>query len=159
MTLSPRPTEAETQAAAEVLGEHLRPSPPRLQPDLGALLDSPTYLKYEIDNPVKSFKIRGALNLAQQVASDPTVSGLATVSTGNHGAAMAYAGQLYGIPMLVAVPSNADPSKVELIRRFGATLQTLGQDMDETRELLLEGALPKNFRFVEDGTTREIVAA
>ena len=131
-------------AAARILEKHLKSSALKPEAVLSELLQCRAYARYEFDNPVRSFKIRGALNLLHHLTAGPaaTPTNLVTASTGNHGAAMAFACQQYGVPLTVGVPVGCDQSKVGLIRQFEANLEFLGRDMDETKELLTD-AYPK----------------
>ncbi len=152
-----RPTIDRAVAAARILEKHLKPSALKPETVLSELLQCRAYARYEFDNPVRSFKIRGALNLLHHLTAGPaaTPTNLVTASTGNHGAAMAFACQQYGVPLTVGVPVGCDQSKVGLIRQFEANLEFLGRDMDETKELLTD-ALPQESLFVEDGSSPEI---
>lgn len=51
-----------------------------------------------------------------------------TASTGNHGAAVAFAARELGVPVRVIVPSNADPGKVAAIAALGGEVVTHGED-------------------------------
>ena len=131
-----RPAHEDTIAATRVIAEHIEPAPLKAEKAFSERLNASVFVKSEFLNPVRSFKIRGALNLAHALVSGKGVSRVITVSTGNHGAAMAFACQQYKIPLTVGVPVNCDQSKVELIRQFGGELEFIGRDLDETKELL-----------------------
>lgn len=69
------------------------------------------YLKLESDLPTGSFKPHGAvyalsLNLARRTIREVTAS-----STGNHGAAVAFAANLLRIPATIFLPANPNPVK------------------------------------------------
>ena len=151
------PTSQRARAAAQVLRNYLQPSPLRLEPALSENLGCEVFAKYEFENPVRSFKIRGALNLLDHlsVAPEAKPARLVTASTGNHGAAMAFACRKYGMPLIVGVPVDCDRSKVALIQRYDSELRFVGRDMDETKEILMEG-LPEDSLFIEDGSRPEI---
>ncbi len=153
-----RPTLEETRAAAEVIGQYLPVTPISREDSLGGSAGAALYVKHEYKSPVGSFKVRGALNLVNEVVQGGVVKRLSTASTGNHGAGMAFACGRLGVPLTVGVPVGADRSKVALVERFGAELEFLGRDLDETKELML--ARPQNPTdfFVEDGDSPAIVA-
>jgi threonine dehydratase len=153
-----RPTREDTITAARIIAEHFEASPLKAEKAFGEFLNASVFVKYEFLNPVRSFKIRGAFNLAYALARSGDVSRVITVSTGNHGAAMAYACQRYNIPLTVGVPVNCDQSKVELIRQLGGELEFLGRDLDQTKELLQGRLLSPDTVFIEDGSCPEIVA-
>jgi threonine dehydratase len=64
-----------------------------------------------------SFKIRGASHAVSLL--DESCPGVATHSSGNHGAALARAARARGLPAHVVMPENAVRPKVEAVRRFG----------------------------------------
>ena len=152
-----RPSPERSLAALEEVRRWVPPTRLTLEDDLSRLLGTKVYVKHEYESPVRSFKIRGALNLVADLVSDPGISRLFTVSTGNHGAAMAYACRQYGMALTVVAPLGADESKVALIREFGADLELLGRDLDEGKELLLARDFEPGHRFIEDGKSARIV--
>ncbi len=154
---SVRSTSRRARAAAQVLCNYLQPSPLRLEPALSERLGCEVFARYEFENPVRSFKIRGALNLLSHLsaASEEKPARLVTASTGNHGAAMAFACREFSMPLIVGVPVDCDRSKVALIRHYGPELRFVGRDIDETKEILLED-LAEDSLFIEDGSRPEI---
>lgn len=153
-----RPTPGDTTAAARVISQHVEPASLKREGAFSESLNANVFVKYEFLNPVRSFKIRGALNLAHALATSKSVSRVITVSTGNHGAAMAFACREYNLSLTVGVPVNCDQSKLELIRQFGGELEMVGRDLDETKELLQQRPLSPDTVFIEDGSCPEIVA-
>lgn len=82
----------------------------------GALL----FCKCEQFQRSGSFKFRGAANAVFSLDDATAARGVVTHSSGNHGAALALAARLRGIPATVVVPAGATAAKVEAIRRYGA---------------------------------------
>ena len=80
----------------------------------------PLTLKLELMQHSGSFKVRGAFaNLLLREIPD---AGVAAASGGNHGAAVAYAAQVLGIPARIFVPEVSSPAKISRIRGYGADL-------------------------------------
>jgi len=84
------------------------------------------YLKLETDLPTGSFKPRGALwalsvNLGKRAVREVVAS-----STGNHGAAVAYAAKTLGIACTIFLPSNANSTKRAKIAALNATIVECG---------------------------------
>ena len=152
-----RPSPEASSAALEEVRRWVPPTPLTLEDELSGLLGADVYVKREYESPVRSFKIRGAVNLVADLVSDPGISRLYTVSTGNHGAAMAYACRQYGMALTVVAPVGADESKLALIREFGADLELLGRDLDEGKEMLLARGFEPGHFFIEDGKSARIV--
>ena len=80
------------------------------------------FLKLEALQPIGSFKIRGAHNAVRQLSDDERREGVWTVSAGNAGQGVALAARHAGIPSAVMVIDTAPRTKIEAIRRFGATI-------------------------------------
>jgi threonine dehydratase len=58
---------------------------------LDAVSGAQIWLKLEIENPTGTFKVRAALNAVRHRSLQPRLDGVVTSSTGNHGAAIAFA--------------------------------------------------------------------
>jgi threonine dehydratase len=87
---------------------------------------SNAHLKLEIDLPTASFKPRGALfALAQNLRKRPIAEVIAC-STGNHGAAVAYAAKTFRLPATIFLPANPNPVKRQRIADLGARIVEAG---------------------------------
>lgn len=86
--------------------------------------DANVFLKLEVAQPTSSYKIRGALNAVQKIADTGAADAqLVTASAGNHGRALAYAANVFGLPLTVFIAEHAPRAKIEAIRRSGAELR------------------------------------
>ena len=125
MPMTPEPAlpgfEAVLDAAARIAA-HARVTPVARSPRLDALAGAELLFKCEHQQRGGAFKFRGACNAVQALDADRAARGVATHSSGNHGAALALAARLRGIPCHVVVPEGANPAKLEAIRRHGAIL-------------------------------------
>ncbi len=70
-----------------------------------------------------AFKARGASNAVYLLSEAEARHGVVTHSSGNHGAAVAYAAARRGIPAFVVMPETAPRVKQENVRRRGATIR------------------------------------
>lgn len=109
------------------------------------------FLKLENEAPTGSFKVRGALTALNRRARRGQAAGVVTSSTGNHGAAVAYAARQLGLPATVFLPEHPNPVKRALIARLGAEIVEAGRDYDAAREHAAEFAHRRGWYFVEDG--------
>jgi threonine dehydratase len=87
--------------------------------EVGAAL----FFKAEHLQKVGAFKARGACNAVLALGEREAARGVVTHSSGNHGAAVAYAAQRRGIPAYVVMPANAAPVKQANVRRFGGEVR------------------------------------
>lgn len=94
------------------------------------------YFKLESFQPVKSFKVRGALNKMLTLSDDEKANGVSTISSGNHGSSVSYAASLLGIKKTqIIVPETAPKSKIERIEYFGGQVLQMGANYDEAHAL------------------------
>ncbi len=144
-------------AARRPVYRHLRRTPLHAYAGLSELVGAQVYVKYENHHAVGAFKVRGGVNLAAHVTEAERKQGLYTASTGNHGQSIAFAGKVAGVPVRVAVPEGANPSKVAAMRRLGAEVIEHGRDFDEGREWMQQEAASKGARFIGP-TEPELIA-
>lgn len=78
--------------------------------------------KCELFQPTGAFKLRGAGNTVLSLTDGEASNGVCTHSSGNHGAALAYAARERGVPCIVCMPENSVKAKVDAVRRYGAVV-------------------------------------
>lgn len=118
----------EVTQAEERIRSYIRETPLEPSLSLSQLGQSQVFLKLENIQYTGSFKLRGALNKLLTLSPEEREKGVVTASTGNHGAATAYALKLLGVEGIVFVPETASPVKLAMIQRLGATIQYYGTD-------------------------------
>jgi len=104
------------------------------------------WLKREDVHELGAFKWRGALPTLEAWRSD-----VVTASTGNHGAATAWAAARLGLSATVFVPEEASETKLAVLKSLGADVRRVGRDLDEAKEHAVEFARGRGLRFFEDG--------
>ena len=94
------------------------------------------FFKLESTQTVKSFKIRGALNKMSTLTEEERQRGVATISSGNHGASVSYAAKLLGIKNAkIIVPETTPQAKVDKIKYYGADVMLMGSGYDEAHAM------------------------
>lgn len=83
------------------------------------------FLKLENLQRLGAFKIRGAWNRMSRLSEEERARGVATISSGNHGLAVAWSAKRLGLSCTVHVPEGAAGPKVEAIRAQGAALKEM----------------------------------
>jgi threonine dehydratase len=104
---------------------------------LDRLADARLFFKCENFQKTGSFKARGATNAVFSLSEAQARQGVATHSSGNHGAALARAAQLRAIPATVVMPDNAPNAKQDSVRRYGGQIVFCEPTL-EARERALE---------------------
>ena len=96
---------------------------------------SEAYLFFKCENfqKVGAFKARGATNAVSALDHEAVRRGVATHSSGNHGAAVALAAQLRGIPAHIVMPSNSANVKIRAVEGYGAHV-VFCEPTEEARE-------------------------
>lgn len=84
--------------------------------------DGPLLVKPENLQPVGAFKVRGATNRVAALTPAERARGVITHSSGNHGAALAYAARAQGVPALVVLVDTTPQVKVDAVRALGAEI-------------------------------------
>jgi threonine dehydratase len=110
----------------------------------------PLFLKREDVHELGAFKWRGALPALEKYRAGGA-SAVVTASTGNHGAATAWAAERTGMRAVVFVPADASETKLALLEDLGAELRRVGADLDESKDLAREHAAADDLPFFEDG--------
>ena len=121
----------------------------------------PVVVKVESVNPIGAFKGRGTWLAMRRLAGEGRVGrdrACVVASTGNFGQGVAYAGRALGVPVVVFANEDANPAKLERIRRFGATVVATGRDFDEAREASARYAAEHAATLVVDGELPSIAA-
>lgn len=124
-------------AARARLAPHLQPTPLRRYAELDAEVGNAVrvWVKHENHLPTNAFKARNGLALISALAPEQRARGVVAATRGNHGAGLAWAGQLLGCPVTICVPLGNNPEKNAAIRGFGAELIEAGHDYDSAVEV------------------------
>ena len=114
------------------------------------------FLKDETVLPTGSFKVRGALYALSVALARHSIREVVAASTGNHGAAVAYAGAELGVPVRIFLPLAANAVKAARIRDLRATLVESGDDLSDAIEAANGYAARENAFFLHDASDRDI---
>jgi threonine dehydratase len=97
------------------------------------LLPSPSGPSFKLENRqhTGSFKARGAFSKLLALSPAERSGGVIAASTGNHGAAVAYAARQLGVAARIVVSHGANPGKLAAIAALGGTIEEHGSDSAE----------------------------
>ena len=122
------------------------------------LNNSRAYLKVETGLPTGSFKVRGALYGLHAETRRRRVKEVVAASTGNHGAAVAYASQKMGIPASIFLPQNPNQVKRARIDELGARIVETGPDISAALDRMREYARETGAFMLDDSTSHDVPA-
>jgi threonine dehydratase len=169
-----RPTIEQVNDARELLRRFLRPT--RLVQAERLVRDAETkiFLKLESDLPTRSFKLRGAIyaltkkleegsvgserwaerdssaNRERSIARDRPIKGVVAASTGNHGAAVAFAAKLAKLPATIFLPESPNPIKRARIIALGADVKEVESKGDSLADAATAFAEEHDYYFLND---------
>ncbi len=107
-------------------------------------------LKREDAHELRAFKWRGALPTLEEYRSRGARA-VVTASTGNHGAATAWAGRRLRLPAVIFAPLGSSRAKLAMIERQGGDIRLVGRDLDEAKDEARKFAGGEGLPFFEDG--------
>ncbi|NNE67187.1 MAG: threonine/serine dehydratase [Pyrinomonadaceae bacterium] len=148
----------KVESAAKRIGQYIHRTDCIQSPYYSEKTGANVFLKLENLQHTGSFKARGALNKVLSLQDSDREKGVVTASTGNHGAAVAYAASIVGTTARVFVSETASQNKVEAIRRLGADVITFGNDPVEAENEARRYADSGGFVFVSPYNDIEVVA-
>lgn len=138
-------TLRDIYAARRAIDPWVRRTPLVQSLALSRCLGASVYLKLETVHDTGAFKIRGATNRILNLTETQRERGVVTVSTGNHGRAVAYAARRQGIRAVVCMSRLVPDNKVRGIQELGAEVRIIGQSQDEAeveaRRLMVDEGL------------------
>src|SRR5262249_13428484 len=129
-----KPNLPDIERARQFLQRHLATTRLIAAGSLNKVSHAQVHLKLESEMPTGSFKVRGALYALYVEMTKREVEEVVAASTGNHGAAVAYAPKLLDVRARIFLPVNANPAKQNRIREHGGEIIEYGKDMSEASE-------------------------
>jgi len=135
-------TLKDIEAAHERIRPFIHRTPVFTNSSLNKLSGAELYFKCDNFQKVGSFKIRGATNTVEQLTIEELNRGVATTSSGNHGAALSMAVTRRGGKTKVVMPNNTPEIKVNNVERNGGEVVWCEPEQ-ESRESVLKELIEK----------------
>lgn len=157
------PTDTTGVAAAAVdaanrIGTLVRETPLDHSPRFSRLVGAEVYLKLENLQYTGSFKLRGAANRLMTLAPEQRATGCVAASSGNHGAAVAYAMQKLGVDGVIFVPEQTSPAKTDAIKSFDGDVRFFGTDGLDTETHARQYAEQHGMFYLSPYNDAEVIA-
>ena len=116
------------------------------------------YIKAESEQPIGSFKLRGAYNMVAQLSPEELRRGVITYSSGNHAQGVAYAARALGAKAVIVMPSNAPEGKKAATRALGAEIVEVGPASSERRIKAEELVAERGYAMIPPYDAAQIIA-
>ncbi|MDH3612551.1 MAG: threonine/serine dehydratase [Gammaproteobacteria bacterium] len=116
------------------------------------------YLKLENQQHTGSFKLRGAANCLMTLSREQRDKGCVAASSGNHGAAVAYAMRKLETEGVIFVPEQTSSAKVDAIRGYGGDVRFFGTDGLDTEQHAREFAATNGMYYLSPYNDAEVIA-
>ena len=145
--------------AQKYLAKYFAPTRLIAAPFLSQATGKNVYLKLETELATGSFKVRGAFwALAQRMNRGP-MQEVVACSTGNHGAAVAFAAKQFGIKAKIFLPANCNPVKRGRTASLGAAIVESGDnDPASAFTMAAEYAKQAGVHFLNDAADQDLPA-
>src|SRR5215472_5918223 len=154
-----QPSLSTIREAQKFQAKYFAPTRLIAAPFLGQSTAKNVYLKLETELPTGSFKVRGAFYALAERMKRERVREVVASSTGNHGAAVAYAAREFGIAAKIFLPVNCNPVKRGRIAALGAAIvESGGGDLASAFQLASEYAERPGVYFLNDATDTDLPA-
>jgi threonine dehydratase len=127
-------------------------------PRLSARISSQVLLKREDQQPVFSFKLRGAYNKIANLSETVARRGVICASAGNHAQGVALAAQRRGIPAVIVMPLTTPAIKVQAVAALGGEVVLHGEIYDAAYEHALKLAAERQLVFVHPFDDPDVIA-
>jgi threonine dehydratase len=153
-----RPALSEIREAQLFLQKYFGDTPLVRAPSL-ARGQAEAWLKIETGLPTGSFKPRGALYGLEASRQRRKIDEVIACSTGNHGAAVAFAAKTLGIRATIFLPENPNPVKRRKIEELGAQVRLTGSvDLAEAYRHAKEYSAQPGVYFLNDASDPDLPA-
>ena len=137
--------------AGSIVGASMAATPLQPAPSLSERYGLSLHTKHENLTPVRSFKLRGALNRIAQLSAQEREAGVVTASTGNHGLAIAHAAAALGTSAVIVVPPGVPDIKTAPAVALGAELRAGGPTLSDAIATAAEIGAREQRVVIEDG--------
>ena len=135
-----------------------RETPLELAPILSRRTGNRVWLKREDEQPVFSFKCRGAYNKMARLPKSELKRGVVAASAGNHAQGVALAAAKLGTKATIVMPRTTPGIKIDAVHNLGARVVLHGDNYDEAYTRACEIATKHKLTFVHPYDDPEVIA-
>lgn len=132
------PSYKDIESAHRKIAHNIHQTPVMTCSAINGLAGASLFFKCENFQKAGAFKFRGASNAVLSLSDEDARKGVATHSSGNHAAALAFAAKLRGIPAYIAMPETAPAIKKKAVAGYGAKIRFCQPTVESREDTLQE---------------------
>jgi threonine dehydratase len=151
-------TLQDIREAAQRIRPNIYHTPLLREASMDKALRCEAYLKPEMLQITGAFKLRGALNKVLSLTAEERKKGIIATSSGNHGQACAFVGQMLGIHATVVLPEDAPAIKIETARAMGAEVIMCNREWTVRWAIVLGEAAKHGYTIVNTDNDYAVIA-
>jgi threonine dehydratase len=125
---------------------------------LGQRLNNTVLLKREDQQPVHSFKLRGAYNKMAHLSPAQLQKGVICASAGNHAQGVALSAQRLGTRAVIVMPTTTPQVKIDAVRGFGGDVVLFGESYSDAYTHAAELEKQQGLTFVHPFDDPDVIA-
>ncbi len=144
--------------AKQRIAPYIHTTPVMQARTLNELCQAQLFFKCENLQKIGAFKFRGAMNALLCLTAEQRALGVATHSSGNHAAALAYAAKLLGIPAYIVMPGNAPQAKRNAVCSYGGKITGCNPTMEAREQTLQQVVARTSAQFIPPYDHADIIA-
>jgi threonine dehydratase len=156
------PFDERAKEAATLIHTIFAPTPCGQNDHLSKKFDADIWLKREDLSPVRSYKIRGAVNaMSRARTEDPNLELFVCASAGNHAQGVAFACRHFGVRGVIFMPVTTPQQKVDKTKIFGGEfieIRMMGDYFDDTLVSAKEFCAAANGYFLAPFDDEDVIA-
>ncbi len=126
--------------------------------NLSRRLHNTVLLKREDQQPVRSFKLRGAYNKMAHLSAEQLQKGVICASAGNHAQGVALSASKLGTRAVIVMPTTTPQVKVDAVRGFGGEVVLFGESYSDAYGHSLELQKKEGLTFVHPFDDPDVIA-
>jgi len=126
--------------------------------NLSVRLNNTVLLKREDQQPVFSFKLRGAYNKMAHLSSEQLKKGVICASAGNHAQGVALAGKEMGARSVIVMPITTPSVKVEAVKALGGEVILHGDSYSDAHQYAILLSKKQGLTFVHPFDDPDVIA-
>lgn len=158
MFLQEEPSNQDIIEAHERIKNYIHKTPILTSSSINSLFGCNLFFKCENFQKIGAFKIRGASNAVLSLTDDEIKNGIATHSSGNHAAAIAFSAKIRNVPSYIVMPHTALSSKKKAVETYGGKIIYCESNLKSREETLNELIKKTNAVFIHSYDNYSVIA-